>query len=243
MRATTGLGGLAGLLLWAGAAQAGPPYATDDPEPTNLGHWEIYAFAGGSLADGAFDGAAGFDLNYGPAPDVQLTATLPVDFVRDGGTRAGAGDIEIGIKYRFFQNEAAGIAIAIFPRVILPTAGRDFGTGRVQLLLPVWAQKDFGPWSLFGGGGYMITPGAGNRDFWQSGLALTRTMTERLSLGVELFHEAASETGGHATTSLGLGGIYRLGGPFSLLASAGPAFEHHGDGTQFNAYLALGLNF
>jgi hypothetical protein len=243
MRATISLAGLAGLLAWTDSASAGPPYATDDPEPTDLGHWEIYAFAGGTRADGAFEGATGFDLNYGLVPDVQLTATLPVDFVRDGGTRAGAGDVEVGVKYRFFENEAAGIAIAVFPRVILPTAGRRFGTGRVQLLLPVWAQKDFGPWSLFGGGGYMINPGAGNRNFWQSGLALTRTMTTRLSLGAEVFHEGAGETGGHAITALGVGGIYRLGGPFSLLVSAGPAFEHHGDGTQFNTYMALGLNF
>ena len=25
----------------AGAAQAGPPFLTDDPEPVDLGHWEV----------------------------------------------------------------------------------------------------------------------------------------------------------------------------------------------------------
>jgi hypothetical protein len=25
------------------SAQAGPPFLTDDPEPTETGHWEIYA--------------------------------------------------------------------------------------------------------------------------------------------------------------------------------------------------------
>jgi hypothetical protein len=243
MRAIRTLTGLAALVACASAASAGPPYATDDPEPTERGHWEIYAFAGGTATDGSFDGAAGFDLNYGPVPDVQLTATLPINFADDGIARIGAGDIEIGVKYRFFQREAAGLSIAVFPRIILPTAGRRFGTGRVRLLLPVWAQKDFGRWSLFGGGGYTINPGAGNRDFWQSGLALTRTLGPRLSLGAEIFHEAADSVGGHATTSLGLGGIYHLGGPFSLLLSGGPAFEHHCRGAQLNAYVALGLDF
>ena len=28
----------------ATAAFAGPPYLTDDPIPTDTGHWEIYAF-------------------------------------------------------------------------------------------------------------------------------------------------------------------------------------------------------
>jgi hypothetical protein len=234
----------AAIALGAGAAWAGPPYAADDPEPTDTGHWEIYAFAAGTQGHGAFDGGAGFDLNYGPVANVQLTATLPLAIADDHGpTHVGAGDIEFGAKYRFFEDEADKVSVAIFPRVILPTASRRFGTGRVRLLLPVWAQKDFGPWSLFGGGGYMINPGAGNRDFWQSGLALTRQLTPRLSLGGEVSHEGPDAAGAHAVTSFGLGGIYRLGDHASLLFSGGPGIVHHGGGRQFNAYLALGLNF
>jgi hypothetical protein len=235
--------GAAGMAMSATAALAGPPYATDDPEPTDLGHWEIYAFAAGTRADGGIDGAAGLDLNYGPLPNVQLTATLPIDFARENGrSHAGAGDLELGVKYRFLDVEAAGFSVAIFPRAILPTASRGFGTGRVQLLLPVWAQKDFGPWSLFGGGGYTINPGAGNRDFWQSGLALTRNITARLSLGAEVTHQSPDAVGARSTTGLGVGGIYHVAGPFSLLFSGGPAFEHRG-GTGVNFYAALGLNF
>jgi hypothetical protein len=234
--------GAAALSMSATAALAGPPYATDDPEPTDTGHWEIYAFGAGTKAHGSFDGAAGVDLNYGPVPDVQLTATLPIDFTSGGGNRTGFGDVELGIKYRFFHDEAAGISVAIFPRAILPTATRGFGTGRVQLLLPVWAQKDFGPWSLFGGGGYTINPGAGNRDFWQTGLALTRNITPRLSLGAEITHQSPDAAGARSTTALGLGGIYHVAGPFSLLFSGGPVFEHRG-GTDVNAYAALGLSF
>jgi hypothetical protein len=235
--------GLAALLVPSAHLSAGPPYATDDPEPTERGHWEIYAFTTGTRAHGSLEGTAGVDLNYGPVANVQLTATLPVAFAGDGRTHAGFGDVELGAKYRFLPAQRAGIAIAVFPRVILPTGGRRFGSGRVRLLLPVWAQKDFGPWSLFGGGGYTVNPGFRNRDFWQSGLALTRTMTPRLSLGAEIVHEAADEVGGHGTTSANVGGIYRLGGPFSLLFSGGPGFEHHRDGAQINAYVALGLDF
>ena len=234
--------GAAAMIGSATAALAGPPYATDDPEPTDTGHWEIYAFGTGTWADGGFDGAAGLDLNYGAVPGVQLTATLPIDMVRDGGTHAGPGDVELGVKYRFLHDEPAGFSVAIFPRVILPTASRRFGTGRVRLLLPVWAQKDFGAWSLFGGGGYTINPGAGNRDFWQSGLALTRTITPRLSLGAEIAHQSPDAVGARSTTALGAGGIYHLAGPVSLLFSGGPVFEHRG-GTGANAYVALGLNF
>ena len=233
--------GAAAIAMAGSPALAGPPYATDDPEPTDTRHWEIYAFAAGSRADGGLEGATGFDLNYGPVPDVQLTATLPLDFT-DAGTHAGPGDVELGVKYRFVHDEPAGVSVAIFPRIILPTAGARFGTGRVRLLLPVWAQKDFGPWSLFGGGGYTINPGAGNRDYWQSGLALTRAVTPRLSFGGEIAHQSPDEVGARSTTALGLGGIYHVGGPYSLLFSGGPMFEHRG-GTGLNFYVALGLNF
>jgi hypothetical protein len=228
---------------WAGAAGAGPPYVTDDPEPTDLDHWEIYAFAAGSGHNRDWEGESGVDLNYGGFKDVQLTATLPAAALHEGGrTRAGAGDVELGVKYRFLKAGRAGFGAAIFPRVILPTGGRRFGTGRVRLLLPLWAQKDFGPWSLFGGAGYTVNPGAGNRDFWQGGIALTRDVSERLSLGGEAWIEGPGSVGGHRTTGLGLGGIHKVGGPFSLLLSGGPTWEHRGS-RGWRAYAALGLSF
>ena len=242
MRRIILMAGAALLAFGTSAAVAGPPYATDDPEPTDTGPWEMYAFGAGAFADGNFDGATGFDLNFGPVPNVQLTATLPLEISTDSGTHAGVGNVEVGVKYRFIHDEGAGISVAVFPRLFLPTAGRRFGSGRVGLLLPIWAQKDIGPWSLFGGGGYAINPGPGNRDYWQSGLALTRTISERLSIGGEIVHQSPDTIGAGSTTGVNLGGIYRLGGPFSILVSGGPSFEHRG-GTSFQAYAALGLSF
>lgn len=235
------------LALAAAPAAAGPPYVTDDPEPTDLGHWEIYNFASAEGMHRDWDGAAGFDINYGAVKDVQLTATLPLAFTHEGGpggdgTRAGAGDVELGVKYRFVHDEGAGLQVAIFPRAILPTGGKRFGTGRASFLLPVWAQKDFGPWSVFGGGGYTINPGAGNRDFWQTGIAVTRDLSKRLQLGAEATWEGADAVGARSDAGLGIGGIYKLGGPFSLLVSGGPVKEHHGP-TGWRGYAALGLNF
>ena len=247
MRGSVRLSLAAILLAIAAPALAGPPYETDDPQPTDLGHWEIYNFVAADGVHRDWDGTVGVDLNYGPVKDVQLTATLPIVLSHDGGaggigTRAGGGDVELGVKYRFLHVEKEGIDAAIFPRVILPTASRRFGTGRASFLLPVWAQKDFGKWSIFGGGGYTINPGAGNRDFWQAGLAITRDVSKRLSLGGEATLEGADAVGGHSSAGLGLGGIYKLGGPFNLLFSGGPVHEHHGS-TGWRGYLALGLDF
>ena len=230
--------------LWMSArALAGPPYDTDDPEPTDLGHWEIYAFGSGSGLGRNLDGQAGLDLNYGAAPGVQLTATVPIDFTTGDQAELARGDLELGVKYRFLHREQAGLSLAIFPRVILPTASRGFGTGHVQLLLPIWAQQDLGSWSVFGGGGYTINPGAGNRDFWSGGIAVTRAVTRRLSLGGEVSWQDADTPGGGSTTRLGAGGIYSLGGPFSLLASGGPEFDEGRRAAGYHFYAALGLTF
>jgi hypothetical protein len=234
---------LAALLLPA-AARAGPPFLTDDPEPTDAGHWEIYAplfEAEGAGED--FEGTFGAEINYGAAKDVQVTVGLPASYVHDStGWHWGAGDLEASVKYRFYEDEAAGVQIAAFPGITLPTASKGRGAGHVTALLPVWAQKDIGPWSVFGGGGYAVNPGAGNRDYWTGGVALARKLGERLLVGVEADRQGSGSVGGRASTSLGLGAICDLPGPFRLLASGGPTFDD-GGGSGFHAFAALGLDF
>jgi len=187
------------------SAHAGPPFLTDDPEPTETKHWEVYAPL--FEADGAgkdFEGAFGAEINYGAAKDVQLTVGLPAAYTHDAtGWRWGAGDLEALVKYRFYNDESAGLQIAAFPGVTLPTASHGMGADRVTALLPIWAQKDFGKWSVFGGGGYAINPGAGNRDYWTGGVAVARQFGDKLLVGLEadrqgadsLFRERCDEAG------------------------------------------------
>ncbi len=222
-------------------AWAGPPYETDDPQPTDRGRWEVYAFASREGASDDIGGGYGLDLNYGPVDGVQLTATLPIAYAN--GVGSAAGDLELGIKYRFIHNEASGIDVAIFPRVILPTAGRGFGTGRASVLLPVWAQKSFDPWALFGGGGYLINPGVGQRDFATASVALTRTLSDRLSLGLEAGRTGPDAVDARAQTSVGVGGIYRLNDTVALLFAGGPLFEDGAAVTRYHAYGALSFQF
>ena len=233
-------------LVLAGAAApavAGPPYLTDDPVPTDTSHWEIYAFTGGEGRGSMVDDETGVDLNYGPVKGVQLTATFPLAFTHDSaaGWRGGTGDVELGIKFRFFHDERHGLSAAIFPRVILPTSTLG-ANEKTRLLLPLWIGKDFaGGTSLFGGGGYMINPGPGNRDFWQAAVALTHDLSEKLSVGAEITRQGPDTVGGAAQTRAGLGSIVKLSGPYSLLFSGGPTWADRRIGYHF--YAALGLNF
>jgi hypothetical protein len=63
------------LAMLAAPALAGPPYLTDDPAPTDTGHWEIYGFATAEGRGGSFDGVTGLDLNYGPVPGARCPAS------------------------------------------------------------------------------------------------------------------------------------------------------------------------
>lgn len=231
-------------LLFPAAAQAGPPFLTDDPGPTETGHWEIYAPLFDVQGAGRdFEGALGVEINYGAARDVQLTLSVPAAFAHDAaGWRWGAGDLETSVKYRFHHDETAGLQIAVFPRITLPTASNGMGAHHVTALMPIWAQKDIGPWSIFGGGGYAINAGAGKRDYWTGGVAVTRQFGKRLLIGMEADRQGPDRIGGRASTSLGLGMIVDLAGPLRLLASGGPTLED-GGGRGFHGFAALGLDF
>lgn len=232
-----------GLAALSVPAVAGPPYLTDDPVPTDTGHWEIYGFTAGEGRKSALDEDVGLDLNYGAIEGVQLTATVPLSFSHapHEGWRGGTGDLELAVKYRFLDDEHSGISAAIFPRVILPTAAHSPGE-KTRLLLPLWIEKDFaGGTSVFGGGGYTVNPGSGNRDFWQAGITVTHDFSKTLSLGAEITRQGSDTVGGTAQTRAGLGSIVKLSEHYALLFSGGPTWADHRTGYHF--YGALGLNY
>src|SRR5579863_7677110 len=106
----------AALLALVAAAWAGPPYVSDDPEPTDIGRYEIYMFTSGARTGTATSGESGIDFNYGGARDLQLTASLPISYqVPDAGMgAAGLGRAELAAKYRFLHQSAIGWDVAVF---------------------------------------------------------------------------------------------------------------------------------
>ncbi|MES2325745.1 MAG: hypothetical protein V4499_00240 [Pseudomonadota bacterium] len=227
----------------AAPALAGPPYLTDDPVPTDTGHWEIYTFTAGEGRGSIFDDDTGFDFNYGPVKDVQLTATLPLSFSHAPleGWREGTGEVELAVKYRVIHDEHSGFSAAIFPRAILPTASRS-PDEKTRVLLPLWLEQDFSAGtSIFGGGGYEVNPGPGNRSFWQAGVAVTQDLSRKLSVGAEVTRQGPDSVGGTAQTRAGAGVIVQLSKHYALLFSAGPTWADHR--TAYHFYAALGLNF
>jgi hypothetical protein len=219
----------AGLLAAALPASAGPPYVTDDPQPVEFRHWEFYAALTGESESGARAGdAPHVEVNYGPAPELQLHVIVPWAFARpSGGTTAwGLGDVELGAKFRFVEEGAGRPQVGTFPLVELPTgdASRGLGAPETRVFLPLWLQKTIGAWTTYGGGGYWINPGEGNRNWWFAGWQAQVQLTPSFAPGAEVYYESPSEAGARPRVLFNVGFVLDFGARHHLLGSAGAAF-------------------
>jgi hypothetical protein len=213
---------LAAAITLSSPVLAGPPFITDDPEPTDTGHFENYLYVQGTRAGGATSGPAeGIEINYGAAPDTQLTLSVPIDSNPGAGSMGSLyAPLGAGVKYRFIEEDDDGWRpqVAVFPQIAFPvgSASRSVPT---TLLLPLWAQKSSGAWTCFGGGGIVINPGGANRDFLVYGGALLRQIDDRLQIGLESFGASRSATATGAGTAIGLGAILDLSEHWHLIGS------------------------
>ena len=229
------------ILFCSAPALAGPPYVTDDPQPTDYHQFEIYLFNGGTNTRDGTSGATGIDFNYGGARDLQLTAVLPLTFddPNTGATATGIGNVELAAKYKFLHQDDSGLDVAFFPRLFLPAISANAGKNHFSLLLPLFVGKSWDDWSTFGGGGCTINHGGGSQNFCQTGWTVTRQFTPKLNIGVEIYHETANTIGGKATTGLDVGAVYEINEIFHLMARVGPGIQNAADTNRYAWYVAL----
>lgn len=229
-------------LFLALPGKAGPPYTTDDPEPVPLRHWELY-LSGTRMTDGSdrTGDAPHVEVNFGAAPGLQLHLIAPVSYARLGAepTTWGIGDVELGAKYRFVEETEGRPQIGTFPLVELPfgNAERGLGTGHVRAFLPLWVQKAFGAWTTYGGGGYWINPGAGNRDYWFAGWQVQVQAAHAFAPGVEVYYQSPSTATGSSEVRFNAGFILDLDESSHILFSAGRAVHGCDCSQAYAAYL------
>ena len=235
-------------------AWAGPPFVTDDPEPVEYKHWELYiasqfasdkSSASGTTVSGI---APLLEVNYGVLPDTQLHVIVPFAYNHPQGeaTQYGLGDIELGVKYRFIHETETTPQVALFPLAGLPTGDdkKGLGEGHAQVLIPLWLQKSWGPWTTYGGGGYgikRISPNPGDRNFLQLGWLVQREINKTVSIGTELFHfTRKNDDEEHNRTGFTVGSTINVSEDHHILLSAGRDIV--GD-NRFSAYVAYQWTF
>jgi hypothetical protein len=226
-------------------ALAGPPYVSDDPEPTDEGHFEIYAFNLGTVTRDGTDGETGIDFNYGGAKDLQLTAVVPLAFddPMHGKGETGLGNVELAAKYKFLHQEEDGWDVALFPRVFLPSASSRVGDQHASFFLPLWLAKSWDAWTTFGGGGCVLNQGGDSKNFCQLSWALTRDVTDALHIGVELVHQTADTKGGKDSSSVGAGLVYDINDNYHLMTYAGSGLQNAAATDRYSWYAAILFTF
>jgi hypothetical protein len=228
------------VVSWSARSLAGPPYTTDDPEPVEYQHWELYLASATSHDRGGWIGTAPhWEVNYGAVPNVQLHLIAPLAYsVPDGGRSAyGFGDVELGIKYRFVGEQKWVPQMGTFPLLEVPTGSRGsgLGNGTAQVFLPLWLQKSMGQWTTYGGAGFWIDTGQDSRHWWYFGWQVQRQLFPGFALGAEVFHLTPREPGTERDTRFNLGAVVDFSDQHHVLLSAGRGFAGP---NRFQAYVA-----
>jgi hypothetical protein len=218
------------------------------PRASRLSPLRVLHLSTGTHVRGDTAGVApAFEYNYGILPNAHFHIIVPtVAFDAPTGMKPqfGFGDTELGLKYRFIEEDKDGWRpqVGTFPITIVPSGSEDrgLGSGHVSQFLPLWVQKSFGDWTTYGGGGYWINHAAGSddKDYWFFGWLLQRKITDKLTLGGELFHQTANKIGGRDSTGFTIGGYYDLDEHNHILFSAGRGIQNASDSNQFSWYVA-----
>lgn len=223
------------LMLNCGRLWAGPPFQTDDPEPVDLHHYELYQFGSVSSTPVETDPTGpALEFNWGAVPNLQLHVILPFGAIfpsnnpiyRPAGTGPsafGLTDMELGVKYRFVKETKHRPQIGTFTMVEVPTGSytKGLGVGKVWYKFPVWLQKTWGKWTTYGGYGYQLVPQDQYRNFSFAGWLLQRDIGKKLTLGGEIFShqkEGLATPQTQSATMVDIGGYYYFKNPgFQLL--------------------------
>jgi hypothetical protein len=94
------------------------------------------------------------------------------------------------------------------------------------------------PWQSYGGGGYWINPGSGNKNYWFFGWEVQRELSKAITLGGEVFYNTPTERAEGGRTGFNIGTIVNFTDRHHFLFSAGR--DIHGQ-NRFTTYIAYQL--
>jgi hypothetical protein len=87
--------------------------------------------------------------------------------------------------------------------------------------LPLLAKKTWDKWTLYGNAGYRVENALGQQDYWYAGAVVQRELSERLSLGVELFGNTPIEPSSKPDIAFNVGGALKLNDHLNFIFTGG----------------------
>jgi hypothetical protein len=227
-------------------AMGSPPLITDDPGTPEKGHWEINIGASTiSRPDAQSSELPLFDINYGLTSNIQLKYEIPyvVQNVDGEGHATGWGNSAFGIKWRFYDGGEQGYKISIYPQYEFNNPGSHSDErGLVEpgsaFVLPIQLEKEIGFATLNLQLGREFRSEE-NSDSWIYGVALSREVSPKVELGVELAGTAAPELD-RSVLVLNLGMSVEMSEKTSFMISVGRELHNHEDSrATFIGYVGL----
>lgn len=227
-------------------AYGGPPMLTGDPGTPGDGKWEINVAAvlEKRRSESRWEAPA-LDLNYGVGERIQLSYEVPWIVLSPEGenTRSGLGNSNVGVKWRFLDEEKQGISMSTKPEFEFnpPNSSADRGLvdeGTV-FRLPVQVEKKLGP--VTGGLEFGRAFKQKQEDSWIYGFILGHRFTESLEMLGEIHGTGRPDFRKHETV-FNVGGIWDLSKTYSMLFSAGRSFQSSaGDAPTLLLYAGMQL--
>lgn len=244
-------GGLLALML-AGSVGAPPlvagnPLQTNDPETPGPNGWEINLSHNLRFTRPAFGQALPLvNVNYGWLEFDQWKISIPVLEVdpHPGAAHWGVGDIQLGWKYRFLEEDDHGVQVSTYPQPLLPTGNASLGLGndRLELFLPIEVGKHFHDEELFVYGelGHNFVYDGSGQHSWFVGAAAEYQVTQSVELVTEIAYLLFPYTHGTNDLFFNAGVNLRLSKHAYLQTAFGRSLFDEANGVPvFNSYVGL----
>jgi hypothetical protein len=252
------------IVVYSGIASvnAGPPLVTDDTGIVPLGEWQFIGSLQGEFRP-ATDSAAlpSFEVTYGVFQDMNLTAVVARQYVKDKGepSATGLGEGQINFKWLFYDSDrdsSEGVTMVISPIYSFPLNSSSRILGLVEdvrvFSMPVIGSLVRGRWEFVGSFSYDYASGSSSVDGFGYGLFALYNTTDSLQLmaeiyGSELSGDAFVEAGlnyAEGFTNWRLGALWEMGKGYSLLAAfGGPIYSDLPADEELDYDFFLGLQY
>jgi len=130
----------------APAAYAAHPLVTDDTGTQDTGNSQLELNADRIRQRTAMSTTSNATYTYGVAPTLDIFFNTPMTL----SSPSGVGDVSLGVKWRFVEQEAASLAFK--PELFFPSGdeNKGLGTGNPSLAMTLIGNWETAPWTLQG---------------------------------------------------------------------------------------------
>jgi len=217
------------LALWAMPALADVPFTTDDAALVEPGHYELALTADAIAQPGGDHALIGASADFGVTDRLQLGITAPFAALSPVVDRFAVDELSAHAKIALLPQRDEKLGLVFEPSVVVPF--NDRMRTKAGLALPLFAGAVRGGWSIYGGGGVMLAAEADGGDYGFGGLVVSRTLSDRWSIGGEV-NGRSGDAFGPSMVEAGPGVAFAINDRFTLAAAHYRTLVHpvaHGD--------------